>query len=113
VQEELNSKRFVDRAPPEVYATLLDKGRYLCSWRTMYRILAENDEVRERRNQLGHPDYTKPELLATTPNQLWSWDTPALAPQVQVLPNCWVRRSGPIITCMSFWMSLAAMWSVG
>ena len=74
IRQELNSERFVDCAAREVYATLLDEGRYLCSWRSMYRILAENDEVRERRNQLRHPTYTKPELLATAPNQLWSWD---------------------------------------
>lgn len=74
VRQELNSERFVDCAPREVYATLLDEGRYVCSWRSMYRILAENDEVRERRNQLRHPNYSKPELLATAPNQLWSWD---------------------------------------
>ena len=79
VREELNSERFQDRSPREVYATLIDEGRYLCSWRSMYRILDENDEVRERRNQLRHPNYVKPELLATAPNQLWSWDTPALA----------------------------------
>jgi len=74
VREELNSERFQDSAPREAYATLLDEGQYLCSWRSMYRILAENDEVRERRNQLRHPKYSKPELLATGPNQLWSWD---------------------------------------
>jgi len=74
VREELNSVRFQDRSPREVYATLLDEGRYLCSWRSMYRILDEHDEVRERRNQLRHPNYVKPELLATAPNQLWSWD---------------------------------------
>jgi putative transposase len=74
VREELNSERFQDRSPREVYATLIDEGRYLCSWRSMYRILDENDEVRERRNQLRHPNYVKPELLATAPNQLWSWD---------------------------------------
>lgn len=60
--------------PREVYASLLDEGQYLCSWRTMYRILAENAEIRERRNQLRHPNYVKPELLATKPNELWSWD---------------------------------------
>lgn len=70
----LNSERFRDRAPREIYATLLDEGRYHCSWRTMYRILSEHDEVRERRNQLRHPVYARPELLATGPNQLWSWD---------------------------------------
>ena len=74
VRQELNSERFQDSAPREVYATLLDEGRYLCSWRSMYRILDERQEVRERRNQLRHPSYSKPELLATAPNQLWSWD---------------------------------------
>jgi len=74
VRQVLNSDRFQDQAPREVYATLIDEGKYLCSWRTMYRILDENQEVRERRNQLRHPQYTKPELLATQPNQLWSWD---------------------------------------
>lgn len=70
----LNSERFQDQSPREVYATLIDEGQYLCSYRTMYRILAENGEIRERRNQLRHPAYKKPELLATQPNQLWSWD---------------------------------------
>ena len=74
VRQTLNSERFQDSAPRQVYATLLDDGAYLCSWRTMYRILDEYQEVRERRNQLRHPHYTKPELLATGPNQLWSWD---------------------------------------
>jgi len=70
----LHEDRFVDLAPAEVYATLLDEGRYLCSERTMYRVLAENGELRERRDQLRHPTYVAPELLATRPNQLWSWD---------------------------------------
>ena len=74
VLEHLHSERFVDRAPAEVYATLLDEGRYYCSERTMYRILEDNAEVRERRDQLRHPTYAKPELLATGPNQVWSWD---------------------------------------
>ena len=74
VLDVLRSARFVDKAPGEVYATLLDEGIYLCSERTMYRILADKNEVRERRNQLRHPSYTKPELLATRPNQVWSWD---------------------------------------
>ena len=74
VREVLNSPRFQDQPPREVYATLLDEGQYLCSWRTMYRILHENEEVCERRDQLQHPKYAKPELLATGPNQLWSWD---------------------------------------
>jgi putative transposase len=74
VRETLNSERFQDQAPRQVYAKLLDEQKYLCSWRTMYRILAHYAEVRERRNQLRHPTYAKPELLATQPNQLWSWD---------------------------------------
>jgi putative transposase len=78
VRQILNSERFQDQAPREVYATLIDEGQYLCSWRTMYRILDENDEVSERRNQLRHPNYVKPELLATKPNELWSWDVTKL-----------------------------------
>ena len=70
----LHEERFCDQAPGEVYATLLDEGQYLCSERTMYRILAENHEVRERRDQLRHPRYAPPELLATRPNEVWSWD---------------------------------------
>src|SRR5208337_4498747 len=70
----LREPRFVDLAPAEVYACLLDQGLYLCSIRTMYRILAEHDEVRERRRQLRRPVYQKPELLAESPNQVWSWD---------------------------------------
>jgi len=70
----VNSERFVDLAPREIYATLLDEGTYLCSVSTMYRLLGERGEVRERRDQLRHPVYIKPELLATGPNQLWSWD---------------------------------------
>jgi putative transposase len=74
VLQVLNSEPFQDSAPREVYATLLDDGKYLCSWSTMYRILKEHQLVRERRDQLRHPTYTKPELLATAPNELWSWD---------------------------------------
>src|SRR6266571_9539739 len=70
----LNSERFCDQAPGEVYATLLDEGRYLCSERSMYRLLAAQAEVRERRAQLRHPLYAAPELLARRPNELWSWD---------------------------------------
>jgi len=74
VREMLNSERFVDSSPRQVYGTLLDEGQYLCSISTMYRILHEHDEARERRNQKRHPAYKKPELLATGPNQVWSWD---------------------------------------
>lgn len=74
VLDHLHEPRFVDQSPAEVHSTLLDEGAYLCSVRTMYRILADQHEVRERRNQLRHPHYAKPELLATAPNQVWSWD---------------------------------------
>ena len=74
VLEQLHSERFIDVSPAQVYATLLDEGTYLASERTMYRILAAQGESRERRAQLRHPAYAAPELLATGPNQLWSWD---------------------------------------
>lgn len=74
LRDVLNSERFEDASPRQVWATLLDEGTYLANWRTMYRILEEYGEVRERRNQLQHPLYEKPELLATQPNELWSWD---------------------------------------
>ena len=74
VLDTLHEPRFVDLAPAQVYATLLDEHRYLCSERTLYRMLAANDEVRERRDQLRHPHFAAPQLLATRPNELWSWD---------------------------------------
>ena len=74
VLDELHSERFVDTSPAQVWATLLDEGRYLASERTMYRILAAEGEMLERRDQLVHPAYAKPELLAEGPNELWSWD---------------------------------------
>jgi putative transposase len=74
VLDLLHTERFVDQAPAEVHAALLDDGVYLCSPRTMYRILDAAGEVTERRDQVCRPAYTKPELLATRPNELWSWD---------------------------------------
>jgi putative transposase len=74
VLDHLNSKDFQDKAPAEVYATLLDNGSYLCSVSTMYRILRKQDMVRERRNQVRNHSFVRPELLATGPNELWSWD---------------------------------------
>ncbi|MFO0453594.1 MAG: DDE-type integrase/transposase/recombinase, partial [Pseudomonadota bacterium] len=72
----------VDKSPYQFFAKLLDDGRYLCSIRSMYRILAKDHASRERRRQLRHPNYTKPELLATGPNQVWSWDiTKLLGPK--------------------------------
>ena len=74
VLARLHEERFQDRSPAAVYATLLDEGEYLCSIRSMYRLLAQRGESCERRDQLVHPRYQKPELLATAANQLWSWD---------------------------------------
>lgn len=79
----LHSQRFMDCAPREVYATLLEEGTYLCSWRTMYRLLARNDEVRERRKVHRHPTYVKPELAAVAPNQVWTWDITYLKAEVR------------------------------
>ena len=70
----LHSESFIDCAPRQIYAQLLDEQKYVCSVRTMYRILEQEGEVKERRNQLRHPNYKKPELLAEAPNQVWSWD---------------------------------------
>ena len=85
VRDTLHSARFVDQSPAEVYATLLEEQTYLCSPRTMYRVLAEADEVRERRDQVRHPAYVKPELVATAPNQVWSWDITKLKGPVPYL----------------------------
>ena len=74
VRAVLHSERFCDTAPAEVVATLLDEGTYLASERTMYRVLAQAGQTGERRNQLTHPRPARPELLATQPNELWSWD---------------------------------------
>lgn len=74
IRELLTSERFVDQAPRTIYATLLDEGQHSCSWRTMYRLLKQDDATRERRNQHRRPVYQAPELLATGPCQVWSWD---------------------------------------
>jgi putative transposase len=103
VIEVLHQDRFVDRAPAEVFASLLDEGSYLCSIRTMYRILAARREVRERRNQLRHPHYQAPELVATAPNQVWSWDITKLRGPIKWLyyylyeasTQCSLSRSKP------------------
>ncbi len=75
----LNSERFCDQAPAQIWATLLDEGRYLASVSTMYRILRAQHQVRERRRQARHPAHVKPELVADGPNQVWSWDITKLA----------------------------------
>ncbi len=74
IETTLNSERFMDSPPRQVYGTLLDEDIYLCSVSTMYRLLRQNEQVRERRNQKRHPAYSKPELVATAPNQVWTWD---------------------------------------
>lgn len=79
VVETLNEERFCDQAPAQVWATLLDEGTYLASVSTMYRLLRERHQVRERRAQARRPALIKPELIATSPNQVWSWDITKLA----------------------------------
>lgn len=74
VLDELHSDRFVDRAPSEVVNALLSEGTWLASERTMYRLLADHDEVKERRDQRRHPNHERPQLMATSPNEVWSWD---------------------------------------
>ena len=74
VVAELNSERFVDQTPYEIYPQLLDEQRYLCSLRTMYRVLAENQAMRDRRDQLRHPVRAVPQVVAHQPNQVWVWD---------------------------------------
>ena len=83
VLDILHHERFVDQAPAQIVATLLHEEQYLCSERTMYRILGDHKEVRERRNQRIHPVYKKPELMATGPNQVWSWDITKLRTHVK------------------------------
>lgn len=83
VADVLHSERFMDMAPAEVYATLLDEGTYLCSEATMYRILRQRGETRERRRQATHPPKVKPELVADRPNTVWSWDITKVAGPVK------------------------------
>ena len=99
VLDVLTTKWYCDKSVRQVWAELIDTGIYYCSVRTMYRILARNAAVRERRNQLRHPEYTRPELLATGPNQLWSWDiTKLMGPHkwtyyyLYVLMDVWSRK---------------------
>jgi putative transposase len=84
----LHADRFADKAPEQVWAILLDEGTYLCSVATMYRILRSHNEVRERRNQATHPPRTVPELHATGPDQVWSWDITKLPGPVKGLWFC-------------------------
>ena len=74
ILDVLHSERFVDKAPAQVWAELADEGRYVVSIRTMYRVLSQHGEVKERRNQLKHPNHPVPRLVAAAPNQVWSWD---------------------------------------
>lgn len=98
----MHSQRFVDQVPAQVYATLLDEGTYHCSVRTMYRILADADEVRERRDQARRPNYQKPELLATRPNEVWSWDITKL-----IGPGKWMHY------CLYVMMDIFSRYVVG
>jgi putative transposase len=105
VRETLNSERFMDQAPRQVYTALLDEGTYLCHWRTMYRILSAHDEVRERRLIRRHPTYKKPELLATAPNQVWSWDITYLRG-----PAKWIHY--PLYTVLDIFSRYVVGWMI-
>jgi putative transposase len=105
VLRELNSPRFCDQAVREVWAGLLDEGQYLCSVRTMYRILQRHRQVRERRDQLRHPDHPKPELVANGPNQIWTWDITKLPG-----PQKWVYYSLYVI--LDIWSRYVVGWMV-
>jgi putative transposase len=105
VRAVLNSERFMDQAPRQVYAALLDEGTYLCHWRTMYRILSAHDEVRERRCLRRHPAYKKPELLATAPNQVWSWDITALRGEAT-----WIHY--PLYTVLDIFSRYVVGWMI-
>ncbi len=83
VLDILHADRFIDKAPREIYAALLDEKSYLCSVRTMYRILEKEGELKERRKQVSRPQYTKPEILANAPNEAWSWDITKLKGSVK------------------------------
>jgi putative transposase len=105
VRALLNSERFMDCAPRQVYAALLDEGQYLCHWRTMYRILAAHDEVRERRLIRRHPVYQKPELLATGANQVWSWDITYLRGEAT-----WIHY--PLYTVLDIFSRYVVGWMI-
>jgi transposase InsO family protein len=74
ILDVLHSARFIDATPYDAFYTLLDEGQYIASIRTMYRVLFEAGESKDRRNQRNHRDAVKPELIATAPNEVWSWD---------------------------------------
>jgi putative transposase len=105
VRATLNSERFMDQAPRQVYAALLDEGIYLCHWRTMYRILAAHDEVCERRLIRRHPVYQKPELLATGSNQVWSWDITYLRGEAT-----WIHY--PLYTVLDIFSRYVVGWMI-
>ena len=105
VRATLNSERFMDLSPRQVYASLLHEGRYLCHWRPMYRVLAVYAEVRERRRLRRHPAYQKPELLATAPNQVWSWDITALRG-----PSKWT--SFPLYVVLDIYSRCVVGWMI-
>ena len=105
VLDTLHEDRFVDRAPAAVYATLLEEGRYLCSIRTMYRVLHDADEVTERRPQRRHPHRQPPRLVATAPNCVWTWDITRLPG-----PRKWVTY--PLYVVLDLFSRYVVAWMV-
>ena len=105
MMDTLHEDRFVDRAPAAVYATLLEEGRYLCSIRTMYRVLHSAGEVLERRRQRRHPHRDPPQLVATAPNQVWTWDITRVAG-----PRKWVTY--PLYVVLDLFSRYVVAWMV-
>ena len=105
VLSHLHEERFADKAPASIYATLLEEGTYVCSIRTMYRLLKEHDEVRERRAQRRHPRREPPQLSATGPNQVWTWDITRLAG-----PKKWTTY--PLYVVLDMFSRYVVAWMV-
>jgi putative transposase len=105
VLEMLHQERFVDRAPAAVYASLLEEGCYLCSIRTMYRVLKAAGEVNERRPQRRHPHREPPQLVATAPNQVWTWD-------ITRLPGLRKWTTFPLYVVLDLFSRYVVAWMV-
>lgn len=105
VLEICHSEEFIDRAPATIQATLMDRGVYVCSTRTFYRILTEAGEVKERRDQARHPAYVKPELCAMAPNQVWTWDITDLKGPTK-------GRRYKLYVCLDIFSRLVVGWLV-
>ena len=105
VLDILHEDRFVDQAPPAVYAALLEEGRYVCSIRTMYRLLHDAGEVPQRRHQRRHPRLEPPRLMADAPNQVWTWD-------ITRLPGTRKWETYPLYVVLDLFSRYVVAWMV-